>query len=342
MENSRVVSFRQKRQLLRKRNKNIKTVLWLIIFLIIGIFYYSITYEEKAKPLESAISDNQNEGEVAGAIAQSPVSRINTSPSPASFLKQKTLQATVEKSLEGTTGTYAVLIKNLKTGESFSINEGREFEAGSLYKLWTMAVIFNEIESGELKEDEELSQGIAVLNRKFGIDPELAEQTQGTITLTVKEALNQMITISHNYAALLLTEKLKLSTVAAFLQDQGFNSSKVGTDGSSPTTTASDMARFFEKLYKKELGNSDSTEKMLTLLKAQKLNNKLPKNLPSGTIIAHKTGELGWFSHDAGIIYSSKGHYIIVAMSESPSPKGAEERIADLSLAVFNYFNQNP
>ena len=240
--------------------------------------------------------------------------------------------------MEGTKGTYAVYVKNLKTGETFSLNESREFEAGSLYKLWTMATVFSKIETGEIEEDEELSQGIAVLNRKFGIDPELAEQTQGTITLTVNQALNQMITISHNYAALLLTEKVKLSTVAAYLKGNGFTNSKVGTDGSAPTTTALDIGRFFEKLNKGELGNPDSTTKMLDLLKSQKLNNKLPKNLEPNVVIAHKTGELGWFSHDAGIIYSEKGDYIIVAMSESPSPKGAEERIAQLSHNVFLYF----
>lgn len=262
------------------------------------------------------------------------------SPSP-KVIRYKTLQETIEKSLEGTTGSYGVFVKNLKTGESFSLNENKIFEAGSLYKLWTMAAVFKQLEQGELKEDQKLSQGIAVLNRKFAIDPELAEQTQGTITLTVNEALNQMITISHNYAALLLTEKIGLSKVAAFLGEEGFNNSKVGTDGSAPAAIPLDIALFFEKLYKGELGNADSTSKMLELLKSQKLNNKLPKNLPPGTIIAHKTGELGWFSHDAGIVYSPKGEYIVVVMSESQSPKGAEERIADLSLNIYNYFLKN-
>jgi len=147
-----------------------------------------------------------------------------------------------------------------------------------------------------------------------------------------------MITISHNYAALLLTEKLKLSQVALWLESNNFNNSKVGTDGATPTTTPSDIAIFYEKLYKGELGNPDSTTKMIELLKKQQLNNKLPKNLPPNTVIAHKTGELGWFTHDAGIIYSEKGDYLIVAMSESSSPKGAEERIAQLSADIFRYF----
>jgi beta-lactamase class A len=76
----------------------------------------------------------------------------------------------------------------------------------------------------------------------------------------------------------------------------------------------------------------------LTLLKAQKLNNKLPKELPKNTVIAHKTGELDMVSHDAGIVYAQNGNYIIVVMSETSLPVAANERIADISKGVYEYF----
>lgn len=326
-------TFKSKRLEKRKSGKNFK---YLVIFGVIGLILYFFN--------GSSVQDNKK---VAG-VEITPATEVSTQPTLEASISSatpkpvnyKSLQETIEKSLEGTTGSYGVFVKNLKTGESFSLNENKVFESGSLYKLWTMAVVMNQLESGDLEADQQLSQGIAVLNRKFGIDPALAEQTQGTISLTVDQALTQMITISHNYAALLLSEKIKLSTVESWLAKNGFNYSKVGTDGSAPTTTPLDIALFMEKLYKGQLGNSESTNKMIELLKAQQLNNKLPKNLPPGTVVAHKTGELGWFSHDAGIVYSSKGEYIIVVMSESPSPKGAEERIADLSLNIFNYFQK--
>ena len=331
----RVVSFKSKR-LERKQRKKRLTILWLIIFAVIGIFWYSFSKDHDS--VSQAQTSETESGEVAGLQTENLESKSET-PSPSPAIKSKSLQEAIEKSLEGTTGSYGVVVKNLKTGESYSLNENKVFDAGSLYKLWTMVVVMKEIEAGNLEEDEELSRAIATLNQRFSIDPANAEQTSGTITLTVNQALNQMITISHNYAALLLTEKVKLSTVAKWLETSGFNNSKVGTDGSAPTTTPLDMALYMEKLYKGELASPESTTKMIDLLKAQQLNNKLPQNLPDVTI-AHKTGELGWFSHDAGIVYSQKGDYIIVAMSESPSPKGAEERIAGLSEAVYKYFNR--
>jgi beta-lactamase class A len=74
-------------------------------------------------------------------------------------------------------------------------------------------------------------------------------------------------------------------------------------------------------------------------LKNQQLNNKLPKLLEKETVIAHKTGELESFSHDAGIVYSDNGDYIIVIMSETDNRNRANDTIAQISKEVYDYFN---
>jgi beta-lactamase class A len=174
----------------------------------------------------------------------------------------------VQDSLKGAPGNYGIYIKSLKTNEMYFEEDRKQFDTGSLYKLWVMGTVFKQIESGDVKEDQVLSQSVATLNSEFGISPNVAEQTSGGVTLTVSEALNKMITISHNYAALLLTEKVKLSSIADYLEQNGFKDSKVGIDGSNPTTNAHDMAMFFEKLYIR--GNwviKTSTEKMFESVK---------------------------------------------------------------------------
>ncbi|OGE31465.1 hypothetical protein A3C59_02385 [Candidatus Daviesbacteria bacterium RIFCSPHIGHO2_02_FULL_36_13] len=256
-------------------------------------------------------------------------------------LKQNSsLEKGINKALEGSTGTYSIAVKNLKTGKSYYLDEHRVFEAASLYKLWVMGEVFNQIKKGDLKEEDVLSKTIPYLNNKFGISQEDAELKEGGITLSVKNALNQMITISHNYAAMLLTEKVKLSSVEKYLKDNGFKESKVGTDGDSPKTTAFDILLFFEKLYNGRLIEGEYTKQMLELLSKQQLNNKLPQKLPAETVIAHKTGEIYSFSHDGGIVLTSKGDYIIVVLADTAIPKAADDRIADISLAVYKYFTR--
>lgn len=248
------------------------------------------------------------------------------------------LKEAVEKSLEGSKGTYAIAIKNLKTEESFYLNEHRSFEAGSLYKLWVLATTVQQLEKSNLNEEEQLNQSVRHLNAAFGIDPDSAELTDGVVTLTVTQALNQMITISHNYATYLLVEKIGNPLIRDFLRNTNLKESVL--EDPSRTTTY-DLVQFFEKLYKGELSTPEGTRKMLDILKKQKLNDKLPRYLPEGTVVAHKTGEIDYLTHDVGIVFSDKGDYIIAVMSESAFPPGAEERIAELSKNVYDYFQGN-
>ncbi|MBI2049432.1 serine hydrolase [Candidatus Roizmanbacteria bacterium] len=247
-----------------------------------------------------------------------------------------TLNQIITNVLKGSKGEYSIAIKNLKTGEEYSINSHKTYKTGSLYKLWIMSTAYEKIQEGTISEDESLTGDIETLNNKFDIDPEFRELTDGTINFTVSSALRQMITISHNYAALILTERIGLSNIKTFLEKHGFVESSVG--GSFPVSNPNDIALFLEKLYKGELSTPENTKKMLELLKKQELNDKLPKYLPSGTVVAHKTGEIDFLTHDAGIVYTKNGDYIIVVFSESNNPAGAEDRIAQISKAVYDYF----
>ncbi len=250
----------------------------------------------------------------------------------------KSLEEVVNKSLEGTTGTYSLVIKNLKTGEYYTRDEDRLYQPASLYKLWVMGEVYQQIKEGKFKEDDIINESVVGLNATFKISPEYAEQTSGGVNYSVDEAIHQMITISHNYAALALAKRVKLSEVRNFLAENGLKSSIVGVGNDDPVTNAKDIALFFEKLYLKELVDGEYSDKMLEKLKQQKKNNKLPKYIAHDVEIAHKTGELGWFTHDAGIVYTPKADYLIVVMSESPAPGRAEDRIAQISKAVYDYF----
>lgn len=253
--------------------------------------------------------------------------------------QKPTLVKVVEKIMLGSNGKYSIVIENYKTGERYAIHEHDVFDSGSLYKLWVMALTFDQLKKGVLKKDDVLSQEIADLNREFGLAEDEAELKEGNITMIVAQAINQMITISHNYAALLLSEKLTNSKISQFVQDQGFLETSLGSSTEPPKTTASDVAIFYKKLYKGELVDMESSKEMMEVLKKQQLNDGLPKLLPKGTAVAHKTGDLGWFKHDAGIVFMPLGDYVIVVLSETNSPIGAQVKIAELSKAVFDYFS---
>lgn len=246
------------------------------------------------------------------------------------------LEKTILPVIENEKGDYSVVIKNLKTGEFYNLNENHVYTSASLYKLWTMGTVFQQIKDGKLTMEKTLSASIPTLNAAFNLGDD-AEATEGAITETVNEALEQMITISHNYSAILLTYNVKNASVQKFLADNGFNASQTKT---TPTTTPQDIAKYYEKLYKGELVSKDASSEMLAILKRQQLNDRIPKFLPDKTVIAHKTGELFGVKHDAGIVFSPKGDYIIVLMSDTASQAHAAQVEANISKAVWEYFNK--
>ncbi len=270
----------------------------------------------------------------------SPLAEAKSLPSltPSPTQKaQSALANLVTNELNDSDGVFGIVIQNLKTHEQYKLNEHKVFEPASLYKLWVMATVMDQVDKKTLSFDQRISDSVQSLNTTFNIDPELAELTEGTVSFTVEDALEQMITISHNYAALLLGQTVRLKTVQNFLDENGFIESKLGEP---PEATASDIAEFYEKLYTNQLVNKQSSLQMIDLLTRQKLNNKIPKYIPSGIKIAHKTGELGTYTHDAGIIYGPKTDYILVILADNDIPTNAEETISNLSKRIYKYFEE--
>ena len=252
-----------------------------------------------------------------------------------------------EEYLLGYEGNYAIVIKNLKTGENYFYNENKKFDSASLYKLWVMAVAFQKIKDGTLDEEDVLSLPIDYLDNTlstttptptpegFSPTPTPEEQEAKTISMTTKDAIERMITVSDNYAALLVASHSGTANVVKFLKDYNFKNSNFKQP---PQTSAEDIALFFEALYNGEIVDENYSEKMIDILRQQTLNDRIPKYLPKNTEVAHKTGELFNSKHDAGIVYSRKGDYIIVVLTDTKNVKKAIEDIANFSKQVYDYF----
>jgi beta-lactamase class A len=307
----------------RKRSFS-KIIVITIIFAIIFVFIN--TPYEKKQEIVSIINP------LAKKIITQTIFTIE------GLQNSEQMEEIVQNDLKNSQGTYAVSIKNLKTGERYYYNEHQEFESASLYKLWIMAETYKQIQQGSFSEEKILSNSIENLNNDFQISSDSAELTDGNLTSSISGLLNNMITFSDNYSAYLLIENIKIANIQNFLDENGLNESKFITNDGNPTTTASDIESFLEKLYKGELANKTYTAEMIDLLKKQQLNGKLPKLLPKDLTIAHKTGELDNFSHDGGIIYSKNGDYIIVIMSNTDDASTANDVIAQISKGVYNYF----
>lgn len=251
-------------------------------------------------------------------------------------VKKAELSETIEPFLENELGEYSIYIEHLQNGDTYVLSPDRPYISASLYKLWVMGAVYEKLEAGTLTKERVMSDEIPKINERFNIASESAERTEGEISMSIGQALDEMITVSHNYAALLLSQTVTLSSTRQFMEEYGYDDSFLDP----PTTTARDVAKFYKQLYHKEIVTPSASDEMMILLKNQEWNDRIPKYLPEDTIVAHKTGELVDVKHDAGIVFTDKGDYIIVLMSETPSQENAAEVEAKISEAVYGYFTE--
>lgn len=253
------------------------------------------------------------------------------------FRSNDDLKSVIENVLKDSEGRYGIYIKNLKTGETYAKNEHDKFESASLYKVWVLGTVLTKIKEGKISEDDPITADVIALNEKFESKEEDADLKTGAVNFTIKSAIEQMIVISHNYAAYALIEKIGEGEIRKFLEKYGLEESSFDTEFK---TTASDLGKLFEGMYRGEIIDAEYSQKMLDLLLRQQKNDRIPKYLPEGTLVAHKTGELPNIQNDGGIVYSPNGDFIIIILSETQDVTSASDTIAKISEAVYKYFNR--
>ena len=104
-------------------------------------------------------------------------------------------------------------------------------------------------------------------------------------------------------------------------------------------TTAREMGTLLERIYRGEVVNGFASELMLDILKRKRSRSRLAKHLPPGWQIAHKTGLLRRSCHDASIVFSPNGDYVMVVLTgRVDNYPTAKEFIARLGRTSFKHY----
>src|SRR5262249_28010103 len=122
---------------------------------------------------------------------------------------------------------------------------------------------------------------------------------------------------------------------------RGVEDEKAFKAGLNNRVTAKDLALALRALLPDApdpLFSAGSRAKMIDLLKAQEVNEKIPARLPKGTPVAHKTGDITGVHHDAAIVFPpGKSPYILVVLTAGfDNEKSANQIIAEISQVVWD------
>ncbi len=228
-------------------------------------------------------------------------------------------------------GHVGFYYKDLTDGSSAGFQEYEPIVAASVIKIPILVEFFEQMQEGTLFPDEEF-----VIRQEDKLPSCGALNYMHTgLHVSALDLATLMIILSDNTATNLLIKRVGMDNVnrrMRMLGCQGITlrrllfDSEASARGIENTVTAYDIALLLRKMQEGELPYS---EKMLQILRNQRLNGKIPFWL-HGIPIAHKTGEDDGITHDCGIIYTEKP-FIVCFLAEQTDVPAFERCIQEIS-----------
>ena len=263
------------------------------------------------------------------------------------------LAARIDALIKPTGADVAVVFGRVDGAASLAIGADEPFHAASTMKVPVMIELFREADAGTLSLDEPLPvrnefhsivDG-SVYQLDVGDDSDaLVYKAIGT-TMTLGQLCDAMITVSSNFAANLLIERLGVQNIRATVAKlgaggmnvlRGVEDDKAYAKGLNNTTTARALFTLLQAIARGRAVSPRADAEMVAILKRQSFNNAIPAGLPPGTPVAHKTGNITKIHHDAAIVYGPHPYVLVVLVRGIEDEKQSAALIAAISREVWN------
>ncbi len=242
------------------------------------------------------------------------------------------------KAIPGKIGFY---YKDLVTGESWGLNENGPLMAASVIKIPILVEAFTRMEAGDLDPNE------TVVVRQEDKLPSCGalNYLHTGLEVTLEDLYTLMIILSDNSATNMLLKRFGMDAVNSRMRALGLKEttvnrllfdSEAAAKGLENYISPSEIAALLERMYTGTLVSPKASEKMLEILKNQRLNGKMPFYLHGlGVKIAHKTGEDDGITHDVGIVYAKHPFIACFCSNEVDVPR-FETAIQQISKELYD------
>lgn len=249
------------------------------------------------------------------------------------------IEAVVAEAPQGT--TVGVSVRVVGKGQQWGHNAELVLPAASTIKVTILAALYRAVEEGRISLDE------VVL-----VDPEAKVPGSGVLTwltdglrLPVADLAYLMIAISDNTASNLLVDLVGRPQVQATIDDlrlwdTALNRHLLGRmpDPGMPEnlTTASDLAALMERIAAGTAASPESCARMRATLASQPYRDRLGRFLPEEYAFAGKTGSIGDYVHDSGLIETPRGTLALAVMTKGfAESHAAEAFIGRVAMAAI-------
>lgn len=261
-----------------------------------------------------------------------------------------TLRARVEEAIRASDASIGVAIRHIESGQELMIEADTPVPLASVVKIPVLVEAFRQLDAGLFRLDDRWP----LEQRHKALGSGILCQFDVGLAPTVKDLLTLMIIISDNTATDLVMERLGVGAIDRTMHELGLPNTHVAhtlseifadmlpspdpdqdryalarweaehgvrRDGFSYSlgpdnnvSTPREMTRLVEMIFKAEILTREACNAMLDILLKQQLNDRLPRFLPPGTRIAHKTGTFSGIRNDCGLIYANDTSHVAVTV----------------------------
>ena len=267
-----------------------------------------------------------------------------------------TLEARIAPLVKAHKGKVTVAVKNLKTGEEFYLNADEAMPTASLIKLPVMVEAYWQASEGKVKLEKTLTLAKGDKVQGSGI---LTSHFSDGATFPMKDAVRLMIVYSDNTATNMVIDQIGLPSTNARMETLGLKNTKLnakvfradtrldqefGKKYGLGSTTAREMVKLLEMIDAGKVVSPAACQEMLGHLKACDDKEKMPRFLPAGTVVAHKTGSVNASKTDAGIITTKSGPVAVCVLTDANEDQRwvidntAQVLIGKIAREVYDHF----
>ena len=300
--------------------------------------------------------------------------------------KSEQIKKLVEVYSEKASGKLGLGYYDLVSGDSVYYNGDEIFPTASVFKIFILAELYRQISNGtfnlddryEVKEEfQSIGSGV-LANTRAGLRPTVYDYALLMMIIsdnTSADFLYNMVgkeNIRKNVLDALELKNSKADLTCADLifkygefregqtfeemMDQYYHKDYRGTDWfacrkeNNNQSTPEDMIKMMKVIYDGGWVNKDISNQMLKIMLQCQTDSRIPKYLPAGTKVAHKTGSFDRIGNDVGIVYTKSGNYILalfyngnLANEDEYKGKNAQgyfgdELLAHLSKDIFDIY----
>jgi beta-lactamase class A len=269
------------------------------------------------------------------------------------------LESTLMPIIRAHKGRVALSVKHLGSGESFEYHALDVMPTASLIKFPVMLEAYRQDAAKQIDLDAFIT---LKKEDKVGGSGVLTYHFSDGARFKLRDAVRLMIAFSDNTATNLVLDAIGIGATASTMERMGYPNTKIHSKSfrretsvfperskefGLGSTTAAEMVRLFEAVYRKQVLSPPLCEAMLEHLRACDDKDKFPRFLPPGTKIAFKTGSLDDTRTAAGVIEWTGGPVALCVLSCKNEdhrwvPDNAGNRLcAEIARAVYEHFDRN-